>query len=94
MTMGAIGQNLSSKLILTIKRKSTVQQLAAEGVLHSACANLFQVGKTEGHPLPLHLYAHQLQALAKGQGKQSYVVTTGTGRASRCPSFIPSLTGS
>jgi hypothetical protein len=71
------------------QRKSTVQQLAAEGVLHSACANLFQVGKTEGHPLPLHLYAHQLQALAKGQGKQSYVVTTGTGSGKSLSFFIP-----
>lgn len=61
------------------QRKGTVQSLAAEGVLHPVCADVFQVGKPEGNPQPLHLYAHQLQALAKGQAGQSYVVTTGTG---------------
>ncbi len=71
------------------QRKSTVQQLVVDGVLHGACAELFQVGKTEGHPQPLHLYAHQLQALAKGQGKQSYVVTTGTGSGKSLSFFIP-----
>lgn len=71
------------------QRKGTVQQLATEGVLHSACAELFQVGKTEANPQPLHLYAHQLQALAKGQGKQSYVVTTGTGSGKSLSFFIP-----
>ena len=71
------------------QRKGTVQQLVAEEILHHACANLFQVGKAEGHPLPLHLYAHQMQALAKGQGKQSYVVTTGTGSGKSLSFFIP-----
>lgn len=71
------------------QRKGTVQQLANEGVLHQACAGIFQAGKTEGHPQPLHLYAHQLQALAKGQSKQSYVVTTGTGSGKSLSFFIP-----
>ena len=71
------------------QRKGTVQQLVTEGVLHVACADLFQVGKAEGHPEPLHLYAHQMQALAKGQGKQSYVVTTGTGSGKSLSFFIP-----
>ena len=71
------------------QRKGTVQQLVAEGVLHTACAELFQAGKAEGDPQPLHLYAHQMQALAKGQGKQSYVVTTGTGSGKSLSFFIP-----
>lgn len=71
------------------QRKGTVQALTVEGVLHHACAEIFQVGKAEGHPQPLHLYAHQLQALAKGQGKQSYVVTTGTGSGKSLSFFIP-----
>ena len=61
------------------QRKGTVQELVIEGLLHKACAEILQVGKGEGNPQPLHLYAHQLQALAKGQNKHSYVVTTGTG---------------
>lgn len=71
------------------QRKGTVQQLVSERVLHSACSDLFQVGKAEGNPQPLHLYAHQMQALAKGQGKQSYVVTTGTGSGKSLSFFIP-----
>jgi hypothetical protein len=38
------------------QRKRTVQVLAAEGVLHPCCADLFQVGKPEGNPQPLQLY--------------------------------------
>jgi hypothetical protein len=71
------------------QRKGTVQTLAADGVLHPACADVFQVGKPEGRPQPLHLYAHQLQALAKGQAGQSYVVTTGTGSGKSLSFFIP-----
>lgn len=71
------------------QRKGTVQSLAKDGVLHPACADVFQVGKPEGRPQPLHLYAHQLQALAKGQAGQSYVVTTGTGSGKSLSFFIP-----
>ena len=71
------------------QRKGTVQQLSADGMLHGACAHIFQVGKSEGNPQPLQLYAHQLQALAKGQTKQSYVVTTGTGSGKSLSFFIP-----
>ena len=71
------------------KRQGTVQSLASEGALHPICADVFQSGKPEGHPKPLHLYAHQLQALAKGQAGQSYVVTTGTGSGKSLSFFIP-----
>src|SRR5690554_600111 len=46
------------------QRKGTVQQLVQDSVLHKLCADIFQTGKTEGNPQPLHLYAHQLEALA------------------------------
>ena len=49
------------------KRQGTVQQLAQEGMLHPHCADIFRTGKTEGNPADLHLYVHQLQALAKAQ---------------------------
>lgn len=71
------------------QRKGTVQQLVQDGVLHKACADIFQVGKTEGKPGPLHLYAHQLEALAKASNRQSYVVTTGTGSGKSLSFFIP-----
>ena len=71
------------------QRKSTVQQLANEGILQKACSDIFRVGKTEGNPQDLHLYAHQLQSLAKAQNKQSFVVTTGTGSGKSLSFFIP-----
>ncbi len=71
------------------QRKATVQQLVTEEILHKACSELFVVGKAGENPQPLHLYAHQLQALAKGQNKRSYVVTTGTGSGKSLSFFIP-----
>lgn len=71
------------------KRQSTVQQLVEEGILHKRCADIFQVGKQEQKPQPLHLYTHQLQAIAKAQSGQSYVVTTGTGSGKSLAFFIP-----
>ncbi|MDO9105700.1 MAG: DEAD/DEAH box helicase [Methylovulum sp.] len=71
------------------QRKTTVQQLAAQGILHKKCADIFQVGKLEQNAQPLHLYTHQLQAIAKAQSGQSYVVTTGTGSGKSLSFFIP-----
>jgi superfamily II DNA/RNA helicase len=71
------------------QRQGTVQQLVEQGILHPACAEIFQVGKSEGSPHSLHLYKHQMEALAKGQGRQSHVVTTGTGSGKSLSFFIP-----
>jgi superfamily II DNA/RNA helicase len=71
------------------KRDGTVQKLVKDGSLHSACAALFQAGKVEGKPADLHLYKHQMQAIAKAQNLQSYVVTTGTGSGKSLSFFIP-----
>lgn len=71
------------------KRSGSVQDLVAQGSLHPACAQLFQSGKAEGYPSDLHLYVHQMQAIAKAQNQQSYVVTTGTGSGKSLSFFIP-----
>lgn len=71
------------------QRKTTVQQLSESGDLHTACAQIFQAGKADGHPLPLTLYTHQVEALAKARQQQSYVVTTGTGSGKSLAFFIP-----
>ncbi len=71
------------------KRSGSVQDLVAQGSLHAACAKLFQTGKAEGHPSDLYLYVHQMQAIAKAQNQQSYVVTTGTGSGKSLSFFIP-----
>ncbi len=71
------------------QRQTTVQKLAEEGVLHKQCADVFQTGKQEHHPQSLHLYKHQLEAIAKAQTGQSYIVTTGTGSGKSLAFFIP-----
>lgn len=54
------------------KRSGTVQELVKQGSLHAACASLFQTGTVEGKPMDLHVYVHQMQAIAKAQNRQSY----------------------
>lgn len=71
------------------QRKATVQQLVEQGILYKKCAEIFQVNKLENNPQPLHLYTHQIEAIAKAQSNQSYVVTTGTGSGKSLTFFIP-----
>lgn len=73
------------------KRSGTVQDLVDAGILHPDCAELFKVGKAGNNAQSISLYAHQQQALAKGQQKQSYVVTTGTGSGKSLAFFIPMI---
>lgn len=70
-------------------RDKTVQELCREGLLHSACADIFQVGKQEGKPRELRLYKHQTEAIALAQSGSSYVVTTGTGSGKSLTFFVP-----
>lgn len=39
--------------------RDTIQSLVSQGLLHPACGDIFQTGKTEGSPRPMHLYTHQ-----------------------------------
>lgn len=71
------------------RRDTTVQQLSADGTLHPLCGEIFRTGKPEGQNGELTLFKHQLEALAKGQAGQSYVVTTGTGSGKSLSFFIP-----
>lgn len=71
------------------KRSETVQELTASGALHPACSELFKVGKPEGHPMDMHLFVHQVEAIALAKDKKSYVVTTGTGSGKSLSFFVP-----
>ena len=59
----------------------TVEELAAEGLLHRECARIFRSGKDSeagiGTPFTFHL--HQLEAVKAARTGKSYVLTTGTG---------------
>lgn len=71
------------------ERKGTIPDLVRDGLLHPLCAEIFQVGKPEGSPKPMSLFAHQLEAIAKARDGKSYVVTTGTGSGKSLSFFIP-----
>jgi len=66
------------------KRSIDVGALAADGVLHPGCAEIF---RANGQPLPL--YKHQEQAIALAEEGESFVVTTGTGSGKSLCFFIP-----
>lgn len=71
------------------QRKESVQELVRQGLLHNSCADIFLEGKPDGKANPLHLFTHQLEAIANERDKKSYVVTTGTGSGKSLSFFIP-----
>jgi ATP-dependent helicase YprA (DUF1998 family) len=66
-------------------RAATVDELAAQGVLHTETARIFRT--PEGHPL--HLYRHQIEALDKARKGASYIVTSSTGSGKSQTYFLP-----
>ncbi|MDR1902707.1 MAG: DEAD/DEAH box helicase [Treponema sp.] len=71
------------------KKSKTIQELVSEGLLSPACADIFQIGKTEGNPKPLTLYRHQAEALDIAKRGEPFVVTTGTGSGKSLAFFLP-----
>jgi ATP-dependent helicase YprA (DUF1998 family) len=60
------------------KTANSINELAAEGMVHPLLAEVFQAEKPN-NPRPIKLFTHQLEALHKAQSNKSYIVTTGTG---------------
>lgn len=71
------------------KKASTIDELAAQGVVHQTTADIFRVNKDKKQPEPVRLHKHQEQALAIAAKGSSYVVTTGTGSGKSLAFFIP-----
>ncbi|MCS7295050.1 MAG: DEAD/DEAH box helicase, partial [Dehalococcoidia bacterium] len=67
------------------RRDATVDNLAAEGVLHPTTAQIFR--RPDGDPL--RLYTHQVQAIRAIQQGRSVIVTSGTGSGKSYCYFIP-----
>ena len=66
-------------------RAATVDDLAAQGVLHQETARIFRTPEDR----PFHLYQHQIEALEKARNRESYVVTSGTGSGKSLTYFLP-----
>lgn len=68
-----------------------VDDLVAEGALHSECSRIFRVKKDnpphQGNPLRLH--KHQADAIRIARGGHNYVLTTGTGSGKSLSYIVP-----
>jgi len=67
------------------EKAATVEALAAAGVLHGGCADIF---RDEGGS-SFRLYRHQEVAVRKGLTGQHFVVTSGTGSGKTLTHFLP-----
>ena len=69
----------------------SVEELVAEKVLHSKCADVFRGGKSDKDPVgkPMTLHLHQDQAIAAAARGENYVLTTGTGSGKSLSYIIP-----
>jgi len=67
----------------------TVDDLVAEGVLHSECTRIFRAGKDQGEGKPLRLYQHQADAIRRARAGRNYVLTTGTGSGKSVAYIVP-----
>ena len=67
----------------------TIDDLVAEGVLHSECTRIFRAGKDKGEGKPLRLYQHQADAIRRARAGRSYVLTTGTGSGKSLAYIVP-----
>lgn len=63
-----------------------ITELTTSGDLDPALASIFAKGSPR---VPIRLYRHQAQAIAKAKTGQSYVVTSGTGSGKSLCFFIP-----
>ena len=67
----------------------TIDDLVAEGVLHSECTRIFRAGKDKGEGKPLRLYQHQADAIRRAWAGRNYVLTTGTGSGKSLAYIVP-----
>lgn len=67
-----------------LERDVGIDRLVSGGLLHPNTGRVFQL-----NGLPLTLYRHQAQAVAKAASRQSFVVTTGTGSGKSLCFFVP-----
>ena len=66
------------------ERGPGIENLVADGLIASETAQVFRIAG-----LPITLYRHQAQSIAKAVARQSFVVTTGTGSGKSLCFFVP-----
>lgn len=71
------------------EQAETIAELAAAGVLHPQCAQIFQLQRPDGTLESLRLYRHQREAIDLAHAGKHYVVTTGTGSGKSLTYMVP-----
>ena len=67
-----------------------IDDLVAEGVLHSECSRIFRVKRDKGDAgSRLRLHRHQLDAIHAARAGRNYVLTTGTGSGKSLAYIVP-----
>ena len=69
----------------------TVDDLVADGTLHSRCAEIFRVDKSAHDSIgkPMTLHRHQTEAITAAAAGKNYLLTTGTGSGKSLSYIIP-----
>jgi ATP-dependent helicase YprA (DUF1998 family) len=67
----------------------SMQQLVADGLLHPACREIFQIKRKDVAPEPLRLYRHQIEGIHAARAGDNYVLTTGTGSGKSLSYIVP-----
>ncbi len=67
----------------------SIDQLVADGVVHSECQRIFRVKEPGGASRPLRLHKHQEEAVLAAKTGKPYLLTTGTGSGKSLAYIIP-----
>lgn len=67
------------------EKTETVEQLAAKGLLHRECSEIFR----DHNGKSFHLYRHQTEAIERAVEGKPYIVTSGTGSGKTMTYFVP-----
>jgi len=89
LDQGRLWPNPLIQLNPSFQYAGTVDDLVAEGVLHSECSRVFRAGKDKGDGKVLRLYQHQADAIRRARAGRNYVLTTGTGSGKSLAYIVP-----
>ena len=90
MDGGFLWPNPLVQLSPSFEPGDSVEELVAEGVLHSECVKIFRAKEEDGTAgSPFRLYRHQVDGIRAADAGENYVLTTGTGSGKSLAYIVP-----
>jgi ATP-dependent helicase YprA (DUF1998 family) len=91
LTTGAFWPEPLLQLNPTFLPGGTIDDLVFEKVLHTECARIFRIDKSDSDHVgkQLLLHEHQREAILKAKEGKSYVLTSGTGSGKSLAYIVP-----